>query len=106
MKPWPLHLGQAPLLLKLKRAGSAPVSAANSLRMASKMPVKVRGLALDDRPMGLWSMTVAWGCWGRKHSWMSELLPLPDTPVTQVSMPLGMRTVMFLRLLAVAFRIS
>ncbi len=68
MKPWPLHLGQAPLLLKLKRAASAPVSAANFLRIASKMPVKVRGLAREDRPMGDWSMTVAWGCWGRKHS--------------------------------------
>ena len=36
--PSPLHFGQAPSELKLKRAGEDPVASANSRRTASNTP--------------------------------------------------------------------
>src|ERR1051326_818530 len=42
----------------------------------------------------------------RRLSSTSVLLPEPETPVTQVKLPIGMRTLRFLRLFSFAPRIS
>ena len=63
------------------------------------------GLLRREPRMGLWSMATTPGL-GETEPWMSELLPEPATPVTATSTPSGMSTSTFLRLLALARRIS
>ena len=59
-----------------------------------------------ETPTGDWSITMASGCCGRNVWWISELLPEPATPVTTVSTPVGISTLTFCRLLALAFLIG
>ena len=89
--------------------------------MGVKASVYVAGLERGVRPMGFWSMRIIlsrcstpWiaacrpgSCRARWRaqssclktmSLISELLPEPETPVTQVNSPRGMRASMFLRL--------
>ena len=46
--PLPLHVGHAPSLFALNRAGFTPFAFANALRTGSSSPVYVAGLLRED----------------------------------------------------------
>ena len=124
-----------PATLKLNRRAGKPRSFASgswakSCRISSKTPVYVAGLLLGELPSGRWStrMTLLICSTPRIASWapgcvrarckragqlrrtstssISELFPLPETPAIAVSVPSGIETSMFFRLLCRAPRIS
>ena len=66
--PCPLHLRQAPFELKLNNDASECVADANSFRIKSNTPINVAAFALEDLPIGDWSIRIASGCSLAKHS--------------------------------------
>src|SRR5579859_1624610 len=75
---------------------------AKVLRTSSMIPVYVAGFERLEMPTGDWSITIVSGCCCKKAWWMSELLPDPATPVITVRTPVGISTLTFCRLLALA----
>ena len=102
--PLPLQAGQAPLLLKEKRAASTPFSAASSLRISSKNPKKVAGAERPVAVMGDWSTSTTRSSYCFANTSRIRLdLPEPATPVTTVSTLVGMSTDTCFRLWISAF---
>jgi hypothetical protein len=103
--PAPLQAGQAPSEFALNSAALTPLALANAVRIGSRSPVYVAGLLRLDPRIGVWSIATT-PSWPATEPWISELLPDPATPVTTTSTPVGMSTSTFLRLCALAPRIS
>ena len=91
MTPAPLHAGQAPSELALKRAGLTPLAFAKALRIGSSRPVYVAGLLRRDPLIAPWSMTTT-PSRPATEPCTSELLPEPATPVSTHRTPSGMST--------------
>ena len=135
LTPAPSHASQRPpLTLKenlpaLKPRTLASIVEAKSSLIAVKTPVYVAGLLLGVLPIGAWSIFItlsktlifsillqlpsgslelfkAFERYGNKIRLISELFPLPETPVTAVKTPVGILTSIFLRLFSFAPLIS
>ena len=131
MIPSPRHASQRPpFTLKLNRPFLYPLALASEVeakrsRIMSNTPVYVAGLDLGVLPMGDWSMLITLSsnsipfmslCFPGMHrarfsvlardlyriSFTRELLPEPDTPVTQVNTPSGNSTLIFFKLFSLA----
>src|SRR5689334_25177781 len=70
------------------------------------IPVYVAGFERLEMPTGDWSIKIASGCCRKKVWWMSVLLPDPATPVTTVRTPVGISTLTFCKLLALALEMD